>query len=194
MSNWDNFLDTADQFFISYSIHYYGIPLAPVKFFEIGHTVELYLKAAYTKKTGNIDDAVNFGHKLKKIWDACKTLDPSFMPQYVINDSIYYSDFISDNGASLSSVNCVQYLENQELYVILKHLPDIKYLGAPLRTVKEGQSAWVILSQNPYWISFLKELRHYLGYPLPNHHDWIKTCITQKSIPPSAIEYLTNLY
>ena len=95
MSNWYDFLDTADQFFISYSI---SPSLIPVKLFEIGHTVELYLKATSTKLTGDIDRAIKFGHNIKAIWDECKKLDGSFLPNYEIRDTIFNSDFIKNNG------------------------------------------------------------------------------------------------
>jgi hypothetical protein len=75
MSNWYDFLDTADQFFISYSI---SPSLIPVNRFEIGHTVELYLKTTNTKLTGDTDRAIKFGHNIKAIWDECKKLDSSF--------------------------------------------------------------------------------------------------------------------
>jgi hypothetical protein len=102
MSNWDDFCDTADQFFISYSISFEE-PLLPVKLFEIGHTIELYLKAAYIKKTGDIEKAIKFNHRIKQIWYDCKVLDSTFMPNYEIKDSIFNSDFIIDSRNKSSS-------------------------------------------------------------------------------------------
>jgi len=47
MPEWIMFLYIADEFLISYSTPPY---LVSVKLFEIGHVIELYLKAAYAKK------------------------------------------------------------------------------------------------------------------------------------------------
>jgi hypothetical protein len=196
MSNWYDFLITADQFFISYSICFIEEPLAQVKLFEIGHTIECYLKATYTKKTDDINKAIKLGHNIKKIWGSCKELDSAFMPNYEIKDSIYNRNFLkSYEIESLPFADIVHFSENNELYIISKHLPDLKYWGAPLKSVKEdGMYGFFVQSPNPYWITFLKELRNYLGYPLPNQYDGIMKCITQKSIPQTAIEYLSNLY
>ncbi len=191
MASWQDFLDTADQFFISYSSH---TALIPVSLFEIGHTIELYLKAANTKITQDIKNARFYRHDIKAIWDACKTLDPTFMPHFELRDSIFNSEFVHDNGLSLSPDDQIHYFKNQEFYLIAKHLSDIKYLGAPLNSIKKSYYSFAILEKNPYWISFLKELRHYLGWPPPGHRDWIMDCITEKRIPASAARYLSNLY
>ena len=122
MSNWEGFLFAADQFLVSYSC---PPDLTPVKLFEIGHTVELYLKTANTKLTGDIIRAINFSHRLKDIFDDCKSLDPNFMPNYEIKTSIYDSDFIKNNGTKLPPIDQPHYFDNQELYVITKHLMDI---------------------------------------------------------------------
>jgi hypothetical protein len=113
---------------------------------------------------------------------------------YEIKDTIFNSDFIKNNGGSLSPIDQPHYFENQELYVIDKHLPDIKYVGAPLKSVKTVSHVWVMQERNPYWIKIIKDLRSYLNYPLPNRRDWIKIYLEENRIPSDAASYLEMLY
>ena len=86
MYEWNSFLIAADEWFITYSL---PPIIMGVKFFAIGHTVELYLKAANTKITGDIERAIRFRHQIKAIWDDCKAKDSDFMPKYEIRNEIY---------------------------------------------------------------------------------------------------------
>lgn len=190
MHEWDSFLWAADEWFISYSLP----PSLPhVNLFAIGHTIELYLKAANTKFTKDIDRAINFGHNIKCIWDDCKK-DPKFMPNFEIRDSVFNSDFLSGSRTKGSAkADQLHYLKNQELYILAKHLPDLKYLGAPLKTVK-GAYALGYIHPNPYWIAFLKELRDYIGHPKKGRLDVIAHHLQEGDLPPQSIQYLKGLY
>lgn len=189
MPDWDDFLPAADQWFVSYSVP----PAATtVKLFAIGHTVELYLKATSTKLTKDISRAIKFGHKIKELWDDCKLLDPNFMPNYEIRDTVFNSDFMHKHGRDLTQNDQDHFLHNSELYYIAKHLPDLKYIGAPLKTITPDYSL-AFIHPNDYWIMFLKEIRNYLRYP-QGRLDWIKVYIDRKSIPTESAEFLTKLY
>jgi len=195
MYEWHSFVWAADEWFITYSL---PPPLPNVKAFAIGHTLELYLKAANTKITGDIDRAIGFGHELKHIWDDCKLRDQNFMPSFEIRDSVFKSDFFklsSSRGLKnkLNKDDIGHFLKNQELYVIAKHLPDLKYLGAPLKTIK-GAFAFGFIHPNPYWIMFFKELRGYLGHPQKGRVDIISDHIDKRDLPVQSIQYLEDLY
>jgi hypothetical protein len=144
MYDWHSFLWAADEWFIIYSL---PPMLMKVKFFAIGHTVELYLKAANTKITGDIERAMKFGHNLKAIWDDCKAKDSAFMPQYKIRNDIYNRDLLLSPFEGLNAEDTIHLGNNYELYIIAKHLPDLKYLGAPLKTVK-GDSGLYLIYRN----------------------------------------------
>ena len=77
MADWQDFLSPADQWFVAYAV---GPMAIAVSLFSVGHSVELYLKAAFAKQTGDVEKAMKFGHNLKGLWDALKALDPAFMP------------------------------------------------------------------------------------------------------------------
>ncbi len=191
MYEWHSFLDPADEWFITYSL---PPPLTSVKLFAIGHTVELYLKAANAKMSGDIERAIKFGHEVKAIWDDCKARDSRFMPNYQLRNSVFEKDLLHGEWKnSLDESDRNHFLDNQELYVIAKHLPDLKYLAAPLKTIKAAYGLGFI-HPNPYWITFLKELRGYLGHPDVNRLDKISHHIEEGDLPPQSIQYLKDLY
>lgn len=193
MLNWTDFLWSADQFIVSYSVDY---GLVPVKLFEIGHAVELYLKAAYAKQKSNVDEAVNFNHRLKDLWRACQIEDHNFMSNYEIRDSVYNSNFVLDQGRFLNKDDSDNFWKNQELYCVLKHLPDIKYIGGPLKSksIVDNAGIWLYHSHNPYWINFFKDIRQYLKYPTKHSIDWIKNFMYSEEFPTVSKEYLKKLY
>lgn len=191
MDNWIRFLDAADQWLISYSL---PPALMAVKLFEIGHVVELYLKAANTKMTGDIKRSIKFGHKIKQIWDDCKSRDKAFMPNYEIRQHVYDSDFMHNPWNNLfNQDDFMHFVHNQELYITAKHLPDLKYLGLPPKTMAEPNSMGMV-HPSDYWIDFLKELRTYLEYPADNMRDWIRMKIEMKELPYNSALYLNQLY
>ena len=61
--DWHAFLRTADEWVINYSLLPACSSLIAVQLFSVGHALELYLKAANTKLTGNID-AVRCAHHI----------------------------------------------------------------------------------------------------------------------------------
>jgi len=192
MYDWHSFLWAADEWFITYSL---PPPLMHVKFFAIGHTVELYLKAANTKITGDIERTIGFGHKVKAIWDNCKAKDSAFMPQYKIRDDIYNRDLQLSPFKGLNAKDTIHLGNNYELYIIAKYLPDLKYLGAPpkIKTMK-GDAGLYLIYYNGYWINFLKDMRRYLGHPEEGRRDTISFHIDRSTMPPEAVRFLKRLY
>ena len=190
MYEWHSFLIAADEWFITYSL---PPVLRSVKFFAIGHTVELYLKAANTKITGDIDRAMKRGHNLKAIWDDCKAKDSAFMPQYEIRDDIYNRDLLLSPYEGLNAEDTLHLGNNYELYIIAKYLPDLKYLGAPPKTMK-GEAGLYLIYPNTYWINFLKEMRRYLGHPEEGRRDTILFHIEHSTMPPETVHFLKMLY
>lgn len=190
MHEWHSFLTAADEWFITYSL---PPVLMNVKLFTIGHTVELYLKAAITKITGDIERAINFGHQVKRIWDDCKAKDSGFMPRYEIRDDIYRIDLLNRPYEGLSKEDIIHLGNNYELYVIAKHLPDLKYLGAPLKTMK-GTAGLYLIHPHDYWIHFLKDIRHYLGHPAKGRRDIISFHMARSNMPPETVQFLQGLY
>jgi hypothetical protein len=167
--------------------------LTSVKLFSIGHALELYLKASYTKMTGNIKAAIDFRHNVGSLWKACKSLDASFIPGFELRDSVLAGNLLSQNETSkLPKEDYFHFLEHQELYVIAKHLADLKYLGAPLMSVT-GAYTLVYMFPNPDWIAIFAAIRRFLQYPDANTHDTIRHVVESEEIPAAAAQYLSGL-
>jgi hypothetical protein len=188
---WDAFLWAADEWIINYSLP--PMTLNAVKLFSIGHALELYLKAANTKITGDIERAIAFGHDIPRIWHDCKLQDPHFLPAHELRESVLERNLVDFNDyRRLNKDDLMHFLHDQELYVIAKYLADLKYLGAPLKRVK-GAFGVAYFFPNPRWIDLFKQLRTYLGYPREGHLDIIRQHIEERDIPPSSISYLNGL-
>ena len=188
---WDSFLLAADEWIINYSLP--PMMLHSVKLFSIGHALELYMKATYTKLSGEIDEAIGFRHDIPGIWAACRGRDPGFLPQYQLRESVLARDLLSVEGYSqLAKDDLLEFLHNQELYVVAKYLGDLKYLGAPLKKIK-GAYALGYSFPNPRWISLFGALRGYLGHPSENKADLIRHHIENGDLPVSSVEYLRDL-
>jgi len=191
MYYWHSFIWAADEWFISYSL---PPNLVHVKLFTIGHTVELYLKSANANITGNIDRAIKFGHKIEDIWDDCKNHDRKFMPNFEIRNSVFNIDlFTGQLEKKLSRDDLRNYSDNQEFYIIAKLLPDLKYIGTRLQSLK-GPHSLTSVYPNPYWINFFRELRTYLDHPHKDRRDIIKHHIDKGDLPVQSIDYLKGLY
>jgi len=116
------------------------------------------------------------------------------MPNFEIKDSIFKKNVLSISVVErLDEADRMHYFNNQELYVIAKLLPDLKYLGAPIKSVKSAYSLGYI-HPNPYWINFLKEIRDYVGHPQKNKQDIIAHHLQEDDLPQQSIQYLKALY
>ena len=189
---WNSFLWAADEWIIAYSLP--PSSLHSVKLFSIGHALELYLKAANARMTGDIDRAIKFGHKINRIWDDCKNRDSDFLPDYELRDSILAEDLFTGHVLEcLSDDDREHFSKHRELYSVAKMLPDLKYLYAPLKTV-DGFHFLACIVPNPYWIELFKSLRDYLGHPQQGVFDTIMYHIKQGFLPNTSSSYLKGLY
>ncbi len=192
-SEWRAFHRTADEWLINYSILPVGSSLTAVQLFSVGHALELYLKAVNSKLTGNIDDAVKFGHKVVAIWNDCKNRDPKFLPAYELRASVLARNLLDSNDyMTLPQSDVFHFLEYQELYIVSKHLADLKYLGAPLKSVK-GAYALTYVFPNPMWAFLFREIRSYLGIPEEGQWDLIQYQIEVGFLPPASLEFLNEV-
>jgi hypothetical protein len=73
----------ADGFLIAYACSPHAGMGAGL--FNIGHAVELYLKAVLRKANPNVDVS-NYGHKIEKLLASVQTTHPSLLSGYVLRD------------------------------------------------------------------------------------------------------------
>lgn len=154
----------------------------------IGHAVELYLKATLAKQTGNNSAAIGYGHNIKRLWDACKSNDANFIPEYKIRNIIFdksrYVDGLNINdwyNDLVASGEVEHYHRNQELYTIAWLLPDLKYTFAPSKV--QGRKSEIVSWPHPYWVDFFKAIRCYLDYPGAGRRDAIRFYLDELNDP-----------
>lgn len=191
MDDWHLLAYDGDEWLVAYAC----IPAAAssVTLFAVGHAVELYMKATHTKLYGDINKSIKLGHNIKGLWDACKSYDKAFMPAYEIRDSIYSRDFLDGKVFSTFSVGDQKhFISHQSLYIISKHLQDLKYFGLPWTTRKKA-GPMCYIHPNPFWVKFFKDLRQYLGYPPKNNADRIAQILESNVLPLTATQYLRQL-
>jgi hypothetical protein len=190
--SWHSFLWLADQWLVAYSM-LTGELSSPL-LFSVGHALELYLKASYTNITGRTLEATKFGHRISDLWKECKRLDPRFLTSYELRDNILHQDLFQVNPRdTLSSQDFKHYLSNQELYIVAKLLPDLKYMGTQLKAL-DGAYSLGFMSCNPYWMRLYREIRRFLNYPPPEMMDLIKLYIDDHQIRQESQEFLLGLY
>ena len=188
---WDCFLWPADEWIVNYSLPYDA--LVSVKLFSIGHAFELYLKAASTKITGDIDHAVGFSHRIPALWADCKKLDPQFLPEFDLRQSVLDLDLLQPiERTQLSDTDFDHYMRHQEIYVVAKYLADLKYLGAPLKKVK-GAYAIFSFSHHPKWAELFRAFRKYLGHPSQGKSDVLKFHVESGKLPESSTQFLAGI-
>lgn len=189
----------ADEWFVDYSL---PVKLYQIKLFQVGHAIELYLKAVVTKQTGGIAFAITQGHNIKILWDLCKK-DPAFMPEYEIRSSVLDHDLLAPDGTDVylklkeNEADYKHYQENAELYAVAKAHPHFKYWSTPSNQYPNGFRVPGWLFPNPYWTRFVKGIRSYLG-PQPTLYsgdiDYIRDIIGLENLPKESRLYLSGLY
>jgi len=163
-----------------------------VQLFTVGHAVELYLKAAHTKLLGDMQKAMRFGHNVRQLWDACKAKDPTFLTGREIRSSVLDVDFLNPAVRSgLSRGDQMHFVQHQALYIVAKHLMNLKYLRLPWVPPRRGPAAFGWIFHDDYWIAFFGDLRKYLGHPEKHRRDIIGDLLDD--VTPSAAWFLRRL-
>jgi hypothetical protein len=193
--DWHSFIFCADEWFVAYASLPPTIGFLSVKLFLLGHTTELYLKAAYVRMFADVPRAIKFGHDIKNIFNACKSHDSAFLYEYELRDHILQINFLDcQQIMKLPRDDQMHFIKNQNLYVIAKHQQDLKYIGLPWKTLPVGRRSFVMMGLDPYWIKFFRTIRSYLGYPNPPHADRIMQYLNIGGLPDAAVVYLRGLY
>lgn len=196
MDEWHSFIRPGDEWFVNYSLVPARLPA--VVLFSIGQAVELYLKAANAKLTGDTQRAIRFSHNISGIIDDCREQDPHFMGAYTLLPSVLESDFLRRPSVveAFTPEQLRSYGQHRELYQVAKLTADLKYLGTPLKVFQFATEGYAVGYSHPngYWITFVKRLRRYLGWPLPGHTDFIKLSLEAGDLPRYSAEYLERLY
>ncbi|MHB1319008.1 MAG: hypothetical protein ACYCYF_10365, partial [Anaerolineae bacterium] len=92
----------------------------------------------------------------------------------------------------LTTEDLHHFLQHQELYVIAKHLADLKYLGAPMKSAKVRFGVGYVYP-SPEWPKLFGAIRHYLMYPSPNRTDVVREYVRSGLVPANSMDDLMLL-
>lgn len=179
-----------DQFLLIYSQVSSNTPAATL--FTIGHAAELYLKAV-ALHLAPTKAAKSYGHGLSGLLDLMHA--NGLLLSYTVKESI--RDTIMNRCPhpieTMSDPDFLEYTINQELYWVAYYLSDIKYLGSEHIRAPETFGV-TVMSRNPYWIPFFKELRQFLDWPTQStFFASIAPNISHGQMPNDAKAYLAAL-
>jgi hypothetical protein len=159
-----------------------------VQIFAVGHALELYLKAIHCKLVGNIKSTMGFGHDVLRLWGAIKVSDPTFAPSFEIRQAVLEVKALKGGHEKVLTIeDSKHYVVHQQLYIVMQHLADLKYLGAPLKSVT-GLIGFAFGSPDPMWAQLFAEARSFIGKD--QVHDLIAELIQSGDVPPAAAAFL----
>jgi HEPN domain-containing protein len=188
---WKYFARIGDEFIIAYSKLTGQTPAATV--FNIGHAIELYLKAVILKLDPETN-VFNYGHDVGELLTAINSMEPGLLVRFQLNPE-FYAKFIDKkigDNIDYDDPDYPEFLTHQELYWVAKYLMHIKYLGTPKTKLPES---YVFYSTpcSHYWIAFLKEVRQFLNWPKEGgDYDSIRDSVQYNTSEQSRI-YLKQL-
>jgi hypothetical protein len=116
-----------DEFLITYAcIGHLGWRAG---FFNLGHSVELYLKAAMRKAQPNIDVS-RYGHDIERLLRDVQAAAPPLLSNYVLRKSAADKYLLNPTGATNFRIDpdYDHYHHHMELYWISRYLMDTKYV------------------------------------------------------------------
>jgi HEPN domain-containing protein len=167
---WLNFCMLGDQFIGSYLR--LDSRTMPATLFNVGHALELYLKAVLLKggttkrelfmkshDIGAMLEEVNQTRGLLKDFQ----LNPVVYTKYVGGRLIPIRE-VTDAYGNPNEPLYIDYVQKQELYWVGKYLQDLKYLGTFHKDLPNTYSI-LCMPGNPFWAEIFKELRKFLGWP-----------------------------
>jgi hypothetical protein len=142
MGDWSMLAGRADEWFRAYLVLSLPIntqrviPASPLTF-SAGHAVELYLKAAVTA-VESLAEAAKFRHKMRALWEKCENLYGFPLKGHLDLDLLDQTRDIYSMEArnKLSAAQQIHLAENEALYLAIRHVQDLKYLGTKGPTLK----------------------------------------------------------
>lgn len=154
--NYKMWINAADEFIISYLHHIEirlsnkEVPFTSIfnRLFLIGHSIELYIKAAYIK---TFNDFPKTNHDLLKVINIIQERNPQFLNEINISNA-QVEKYSLNEQARVSE-------PNDDLIRILKYIPDFKY---PANHKRFSTFSFSDIEPNKLYAQFIKKLRGYI--------------------------------
>ena len=196
------FAFVADQWLTEYAFQSGGVVSLPALTFSFAMTLELYLKAYYTKLSNDGLGATKFGHRIDKLLKEIESIDSSFpdilkFNVSLINFPIYELDrcqWNTDWFNKLPSEEKKSLKENYEFYLIMAYGPDLKYGISPSLEKHNGRiisSAWTHFNQKLKDI--LIYIRNRIEYPLSESDDNLFWALKNPRQSKDSLNYIENI-
>jgi HEPN domain-containing protein len=185
---YQSFVWLADEFLISYAC---APNAGKAALFNIGHAVELYLKAVLVKANSK-KDVSDYGHNIEELLTVVQSSHAPLLSRYVLKKGAFkwLHNTIAPEG---HDADYEHYRNHQELYWLSRYLVDTKYLFASHRQIK-GSFALIYCSLNEYWQPFFREIRQHLGIPnSESGPDVLAIAARDSETPPYARKYLSKM-
>lgn len=188
------FTDLGNQFLISYACSSWAGPFANL--FNVGHAVELYLKAV-VRRISPATDVSTYRHDVGRLLSDVQDRAAPLLSTYRLRQSAadaWLLNPIQPNGFGIDA-NFDHYSAHNELYWISRYLMDTKYLFASQKgDLAKNSFICVVMGLNEYWQPFFKELRQFLiAGARPRAPDRLELAVTNQALPLVAREYLRRI-
>ena len=158
------FADLADQFLVAYvSVSVFEASTAAL--FNVGHAVELYLKAAHCAHAADAR-VESYGHDVQRLLNDLRSKEPELLAEYALRPGAIrkYVTCADLPAAAAVDPDYLHFNQNRELYWIATFLAETKYLFAsPGKRLKGRDFVVFIFGLNEYWLPFFRQLRAYLS-------------------------------
>jgi hypothetical protein len=189
--DWTPLVNAADEWLVSFSLPY--MRLHDVRVFALGRALELYLKAAQARLMGSLEAGAAFGPDLPAIWLGCKSLDPSFLSAYDLRPAVLHHDLLNPSDfAGLGKDDLVHFLQNQELYLLLRYHAEHVASGSLKRDPGASFPTGGYIP-GPAWSALFGALRLYLGHPAAGEADEIVENLAQSKLPAFSVTFLRGI-
>ena len=188
---WSPLVNAADEWLVSFSLPF--MRLHGVRVFALGRALELYLKAAHARMAGSLESGAGFGPDLPAIWFGCRDLDPSFLSAYDLRREVLSHDLLTPSDvAQLGKDDLVHFLQNQELYLLLRYHAEHVASGV-LRTDPGASFPTGGFIPGPAWSALFGALRGVLGHPTAGEADVLAENLAQSKLPAFSVTFLRGI-
>jgi hypothetical protein len=168
IGDWSRLAGLADQWFsahlqLSIVARNSRTDLSPWAF-SAGHAIELYLKAAVAAHE-SMAKATSFGHKLWSLWRCCEAYEQFPLKGLLRSDLVDLDrDIYSSTARQAFPEDVRRHLSHNELlYLAIRHVQDLKYLGTPGKSLRDGmQLTFASEIPNKVGIGQLGKIAHWV--------------------------------
>lgn len=196
------FAFVADEWLTEYAFQSGGVISLPALTFSFAMTLELYLKAYFTRLTNDGLGATKYSHRIDKLLKEIESIDPYFpdilkfnlnlldFPIFELDrkhwDTEWYNKLPQNEKQSLR--------DNYEFYLIMAYGPDLKYGISPSLEKHNGRiisSAWTHFNNKLKYIIIY--IRNRIEYPINKVDDNLYWSMKNPRQSKESLNYIEEI-